>query len=120
MAYTSDPIFEKILNGYPIFSLQIIYYQVVQMQKLDILFVKFHFNSFKNGIFLIFSIWFNVNIFTVLTQKIVWEPVICSLFLEKVYLRLRENWHKFSLKIALKTRGTRLFKYVICEISPVV
>ena len=35
----------------------------------------------------------------VLNQKIVWKPPICSLFLEKVYLRFHENWHEISWKI---------------------
>ena len=33
VAYTSGPIFEKIMKRYPIFSLQIIYYQIDQMHK---------------------------------------------------------------------------------------
>ena len=34
-----------------------------------------------------------------LTQKIIWEPLHCRIFLEKVYLRLNENGHRISLKI---------------------
>ena len=33
VAYTSGPIFEKIIKRYPIFSLQINYYQIDQKHK---------------------------------------------------------------------------------------
>ena len=33
VACTSAPIIEKIMKRYPIFSVQIIYYQIDQMQK---------------------------------------------------------------------------------------
>ena len=33
VAYTSGPIFEKIMKRYPIFSVQIINYQIDQMHK---------------------------------------------------------------------------------------
>ena len=33
VAYTSGPIFEKIMKRYPIFSVQIIYYQIDQKYK---------------------------------------------------------------------------------------
>ena len=33
VAYTSGPIIEKIMNRYPIFSVQIINYQIDQMHK---------------------------------------------------------------------------------------
>ena len=50
-------------------------------------------------IFRIFSIWYNVNIYTVITQKMVWEPIDCVSILEKVYLRLHQNVLEISLKI---------------------
>ena len=34
-----------------------------------------------------------------LTQKMIWEPLKCAIFLEKVYVGLNENGHNFSLKI---------------------
>ena len=49
-----------------------------------------------------FSIWYNVNIYKVLTLKMIWEPLNCCSFLEKVYLRLHENVLKISLKIVYK------------------
>ena len=39
------------MKWYPKFSLQTNYHQIDQRHKLNILLVKFHFNSFKNGIF---------------------------------------------------------------------
>ena len=51
MAYTSGQIFEKIMKRYPIFSVQIINYQIDQMHNGNILLVKFYFKSFKNGMF---------------------------------------------------------------------
>ena len=42
---------KKIMKRYPIFSLQINYYQINQIHKSNILLAKFYFNSFKNGIF---------------------------------------------------------------------
>ena len=53
----------------------------------------------QNGFFLIISIWYNVNIQTVLNKEIVGEPLYCGLFLVKVYIRLNENEHNISLKI---------------------
>ena len=38
-----------------------------------------------------FSIWYNVNIYMVITQKMIWEPIKFGSFLEKIYLRLHEN-----------------------------
>ena len=34
-----------------------------------------------------------------ITQKIIWEPHNCGIFLEKVYLRINENMHEISVKI---------------------
>ena len=39
-------------------------------------------------IFRIFSIWYNVNSYTLITQKMIWEPINCGSFLEFVYLRI--------------------------------
>ena len=51
------------MKRYPIFSLQIINYQIDQMHKLNILLVKFYFKNFKNGIF-VFSPYGIMLIFT--------------------------------------------------------
>ena len=77
------------MKRYPIFSLQIINYQIDQIHKLNILLVKFYFKSFRNLIF-VFSPYGidNVNIYAFITQKMIWEPINCGSFLEKVYLRL--------------------------------
>ena len=41
-----------------------------------------------------------VNIYyTVITQKMIWEPINCDSILEKVNLRLLNNVLKISLKI---------------------
>ena len=50
VAGTSGQIFEKIMKRYPIFSLQIIYYQTAQMHKQNMLLVKFYLNSFQHEI----------------------------------------------------------------------
>ena len=42
---------------------------------------------------------YNVNIYTVITQKMIWEPTNFGSFLEKVYLRLLENVLDIFLKI---------------------
>ena len=39
------------MKRYPIFSVQIINYQIDQMHRQNKLLVKFYFKSFKNGIF---------------------------------------------------------------------
>ena len=93
------PFFEKIVKRYPIFSLQINYYQIDQRHKSNILLLKFYFNSFKNGI-LVFSPYDNnVKFYTVLTQKMIWGPLNCGSLLDKIYLWLHENVLKISLKI---------------------
>ena len=46
-----------------------------------------------------FSIWYNVKLYTVLTPKMIWEPLNCGSFLDTIYLRLRENVLGISLKI---------------------
>ena len=54
---------------------------------------------------------FICTLYMVLTQNIIWEPHNCGIFLEKVYVRLNENGHGFSIKIvfgiilAFKSRG---------------
>ena len=63
MAYTSGPIFEKIMKRYPIFSVQIINYQIDQKHKLNLLLVKFYFKGFKNEYF-VFSPYGIMLIFT--------------------------------------------------------
>ena len=63
VAYTSGPIFEKIIKRYPIFPVQIIKYQIDQKHKYNILLVKFYFQSFKNGYF-VFSPYGIMLIFT--------------------------------------------------------
>ena len=50
-------------------------------------------------IFRIFSIWYNVKFYMVTTPKIIWEPLNCGSFLDKIYLRLQENVLEISLKI---------------------
>ena len=35
----------------------------------------------------------------VINQKMIWEPINCGSFLEKIYLRLHENELEISLKI---------------------
>ena len=94
VACTSGPISTKITSN-PIFSVQIIHYQVAQMYNKNMIYIisKFHFNSFNNGIFVFFFIFFNVNIYRVLSQKIKWKPLNCGIFFEKVYMRL--NWQFF-------------------------
>ena len=54
--------------------------------------------SFKNGIF-VFSPNIIMLTFAELTLKMIWEPLNCGSFLEKVYLRLHEYVLKISLKI---------------------
>ena len=49
----------------------------------------------------IFSIWYNVKLYMLLTPKMIWEPLNCGSFLEKFYLRLHENVLEISLKIVL-------------------
>ena len=66
------------MKRYPIFSVQIINYQIDQIHKLNKLLVKFYFKSFKNGNFRVFFIWYNVNIYMVITQKMIWEPMDCG------------------------------------------
>ena len=65
VACTSAPFFEKIMKRYPIFSVQIINYQIDQMHKQNILLVKFYFKGFKNGFF-VFSPYGIMLIFTLL------------------------------------------------------
>ena len=60
---------------------------------------------------LILSRWYNFNINRVFNLKMIWEPLNCGSFFEKIYLRLHENVLKNSLKIvyerikAFQTRG---------------
>ena len=69
MSNTSGPIFKKKnMKRYPIFSVQIINYQIVQMHKYNRLLVKFYFKSFKNGYF-VFSPYGVMLIFTRLLLK---------------------------------------------------
>ena len=69
--------------------------------------------------FLIFSIWYNVKFYTVLTPKMLWEPLNCGSFLDKIYMWLHENVLEISLKIvneriqAFKSRGTRYLKRLV-------
>ena len=35
----------------------------------------------------------------VLTQKMIWDPINCGMFLENVYVKLNENGHNVSIKI---------------------
>ena len=51
VACTSGQFFEKIIKRYPIFSLQRNNNQIDQRHKLNILSVKFYFNSFTKGNF---------------------------------------------------------------------
>ena len=43
-------------------------------------------------------IFCNVKFYTVLTPKMIWEPLNCGSFLDKIYLRLHENMLGISLK----------------------
>ena len=69
--------------------------------------------------------------YSILTQKMIWEPLNCDLFLEKVYLRHNENGRYISYKIvylrilAYKTIGAcylkryffLYFNYSMCVIA---
>ena len=48
--------------------------------------------------FRIFSIWYNVKFYMVLTPKMIWEPLNYSSFLVEIYLWLNENFFKNSLQ----------------------
>ena len=56
--------------------------------------------------FRIFFIWYNVDIYMILTQKIIWEPINCDIFLEKVYVRLNENGHNVSINLRPEKQAT--------------
>ena len=47
-----------------------------------------------------FSYFLHVKFYTAFTQKMIWEPLNCSSFLDKIYLRLHENAVEISLQIA--------------------
>ena len=49
-----------------------------------------------------FSIWYDVVFYTVLTQKMIWEPLNFGSFLDKIYLRLHENVPEISLNIVFE------------------
>ena len=51
------------------------------------------------GTIRIFPVWYNINIYRVLTKKMVWKYLNCGLFLEKIYLRLNENGCEISFKM---------------------
>ena len=42
----------------------------------------------------------------ILTQKIIWEPINCDIFLEKVYVRLNENGHNVSINLRPEKQAT--------------
>ena len=44
-------------------------------------------------------VWYNVRFYTVLTPKMIWEPLDGGLFLDRIYLRLYEDMLEISLKI---------------------
>ena len=58
---------------------------------------KIYLNDLK--CFCIFSIWYKVNIYMASIPNIIWEPLNCQVFLEKVYARFNENGHNISIKI---------------------
>ena len=49
--------------------------------------------------FRFFSISYYVKFYTVLTPKMIWEPLNFGSFLDKIYLRLHENVLEIALKI---------------------
>ena len=88
-----SPFFEKKnMKRYPIFSLQIYYYQI-----------KMEFSYFLHMVCYVLH-GFN--------SKKIWEPLNCGAFLDESYLRLHENVLEISLKIvykrieAFKSKGT--------------
>ena len=61
----------------------------------------------------------------VLTQKIIWGPFICGIFLEKIYGRLNGNGHNIAIKIDQRyilLRSRHFFPYetmtkIPCSVS---
>ena len=52
--------------------------------------------------FHIFSIWYNVKFYTVLTPKMIWEPLNCGSVLDNIYLGLHEKVLEISFKNSLR------------------
>ena len=48
--------------------------------------------------FRISCIWYNVDIYMLLTPKIILEHLNCDIFLEKVYVKLNENVYNILYK----------------------
>ena len=54
-------------------------------------------------------------------QMIIWEPINCGMVLEKVYVRLNENGHNFSIKIVYEKIWTDMQLHcIVAELILVV
>ena len=42
---------------------------------------------------------YNVKLYTDFTQKMIWEPLNCCSFLDKIYLRLPENVFEITMTL---------------------